>query len=464
MADPALLARLAAHRAIGAAPAAEHEWLIAHGTVRTLAVGDVLNPKGKVAESFHIFLTGHVVIRVDRGAGAHKIFEWRGGDVGGLLPFSRRPSPPNDSVAEEPTEFLDIAQVHLPELIRECPAVTATTVWAMLDRSRQFMSSDLRDEKLISLGKLAAGLAHELNNPASAAVRSAKLLAEALAGAEEAARRLGAARLTDEQLAAVDAARRACQRPAARISYSTLDRADREDTFTDWLEAHGASTRCAAPLAETGVTLDALDELAENIGRDTLDAALQWIAAGCLVRTLASSIETAASRINDLVGAVKGFTFMDHAPTPEPVDISRGITDTFTMLGAKTREKSVAVSVDIAEDLPRAHAVGAELNQVWMNLIDNAVDAVATGGHVEVTASRVHERIVVRIVDDGPGIPAAIQGRIFDPFFTTKGVGKGTGLGLDIVRRLLQKHDGEIELESRPGRTEFRVRLPIALG
>ena len=460
MADPALLARLAQHRSLGGAPAAEHAWLAEHGVLEKHPVGDVLTRKGEHATHLMILFSGHVVIRADRGAGSHKIFEWRAGDVGGLMPYSRGASPPGDAVAEELSEMLLVDREHFPELIRECPVVTATMVHAMLDRARQFKSSDLRDEKLVSLGKLAAGLAHELNNPASAAVRSAKLLAEGLAGAEAAARRLGAARLTDEQLAAIEAVRQACLRRAARVSYSAIARADREDTFTDWLDAHGVSTRCAAPLAETGVTLDQLDELAESVGRDALDAALQWIAAGCQVRTLASDIETSASRINELVGAVKGFTFMDHALTPEPVDISRGITDTFTMLGGKIRGKSVAVSVDIADDLPRAQAVGAELNQVWMNLIDNAVDAVAQGGHVEVTASRAPGRVVVRITDDGPGIPPAIQGRIFDPFFTTKGVGKGTGLGLDIVRRLVQQHDGEVEVDSRPGRTEFRVTLP----
>jgi signal transduction histidine kinase len=459
MADPQLLTRLAQHRAVGSAPAAEHEWLARHGTLRTLAVGEVLTPKGEAALTMTIVLTGHIVIRVDRGAGSHKIFEWRGGDVGGLLPFSRSSSPPNDAVAEEVTELLEIPREHLPELIRECPVVTAAAVWAMLDRARQFTSGDLRDEKLLSLGRLAAGLAHELNNPASAVVRSAKSLAESLAGAEAAAQRLAGARLSDAQLAAIEAVRQVCLRPARRISYSALSQADREDTVTEWLDAHAVSTGCAAPLAETGLTLDQLDTLAASLGGDALDAALQWIAAGCQVRALASGIETAGSRINDLVGAVKGFTFMDHAPAPEPVDISHGITDTFTMLGAKIRGKSIAVSVDIAADLPRVHAVGAELNQVWMNLIDNAVDAVAEGGQVEVIATRAPRGVLVRVIDDGPGIPPEIQGRIFDPFFTTKGVGQGTGLGLDIVRRLIKQHEGEIEVESRPGRTEFRVTL-----
>ena len=180
------------------------------------------------------------------------------------------------------------------------------------------------------------------------------------------------------------------------------------------------------------------------------------------MRALSSEIETAATRISELVGAVKGFTYMDQAPTPEAIDIRRGIADALTMLGAKTRAKSVSVSVDLGDDLPRARAVGAELNQVWLNLIDNALDAVETGGRVAVTAQADRDAVVVQIVDDGPGIPPDIQGRIFDPFFTTKGVGKGTGLGLDIVRRLLQRHDGGIGVESRPGRTEFQVRLPAA--
>jgi signal transduction histidine kinase len=331
-------------------------------------------------------------------------------------------------------------------------------VHAMLDRARQFNTNDHRDEKLISLGRLAAGLAHELNNPASAAVRSAKLLAESVAAAEAASQRLGAAHMTDAQLAAVDAVRAACQKQG--VPLSAMERADREDAIGAWVDAHDANEGCAGPLAETGVTLAALDTLAASVSGDALDAVLCWIASGCAVRALSSEIETAASRIYEIVGAVKGFTYMDHAPTPEPVDLRRGITDTVTMLGSKARSKSVEITLQVPEDLPRAHAVGAEVNQVWMNLIDNAVDALQSGGHVVVTAAMDNGRVKVSVTDDGPGIPQAILGQIFDPFFTTKGVGKGTGLGLDIVRRLVQRHEGEIEVESRPGRTTFTVTLP----
>jgi signal transduction histidine kinase len=454
------MVRLAQHRSLGDAPVGEHAWLAAHGVLRSYGAGAVVTAKGEQAKNLLIVLVGHLVIRVDRGAGSHKIFEWRAGDVGGVMPYSRGASPPNDVVAEEPTEVLAVGKEMLPEMIHECPAITATLVHAMVDRARQFTSSELRDEKLISLGKLAAGFAHEVNNPASAAVRAAKMLAEGLGTAEGAARQLAAERLSDAQLASVETVRAMCAAPQAPAALSSVARADREDAIAEWLVRHGVDEGCAAPLADTAVTLAALDTLAASVSGGALDATLRWVAAGCLGRALSAEIETAASRIYDLVDAVKRFSYMDHAPRPEPVDIRRGLADTFTMLGAKTRAKLVAVSVDVADDLPPARAVGAELNQVWMHLIDNALDAVPVGGRIAVTAARELDFVVVQIVDDGPGIPRDIQGRIFDPFFTTKGVGKGRGLGLDIARRLVQRHDGEIAVASVPGRTEFQVRLP----
>jgi signal transduction histidine kinase len=454
------MARLARHRSLGAGPPSEHAWMLAHGTLRTVAAGDVLVPAGTASTSLWAILSGRVAIHADRGAGSHKIIEWREGDVGGLLPYSRGARPPSDAVVEESAELLVVDGVHLPEMVRECPVITTTLVHAMLDRARQFNARDLHDEKLVSLGRLAAGLAHEINNPASAAVRSAKLLSGSLDAADMAAAAVATAGLSREQLAEVDAVRHLCTASEDVPARSPMERADREEAIGDWLAAHGVSEDCAVPLAETKLTLAALDRLAAVVGGGALDASLRWIAARCQLRALASDVQTATSRIYDLVDSVKGFTFMDRAPTPEPVDIRQGIRDTFTMLGAKARGKAIEVALDFAEDLPRAHAVGAEINQVWMNLIDNALDAAPVGGHVAVRAGPSLDRVVVEIVDDGPGIPAESRERIFDPFYTTKGVGKGTGLGLAIVGRIVGQHGGEIEVESRPGCTQFRVTLP----
>jgi signal transduction histidine kinase len=193
-----------------------------------------------------------------------------------------------------------------------------------------------------------------------------------------------------------------------------------------------------------------------------LNTGLRWIATTCTTRRLTREIQQAASRICELVSAVKGFTQMDRAAVPEPVDLARGLSNTLAVLTSKAKGKSVGVALDLENDLPAVQGFASELNQVWSNLIDNALDAVDEGGRVEITVRRERDCVVVRVVDNGSGVPAEIRDRIFDPFFTTKPVGKGTGLGLDIVRRLVQRHNGQIELESIPGRTEFRVTLPTS--
>jgi signal transduction histidine kinase len=210
------------------------------------------------------------------------------------------------------------------------------------------------------------------------------------------------------------------------------------------------------------VTVPDLDALAESLSGEVLDAALRWVAYGCAARSLAREIEAAASRIHDIVAAVKGFTQMDRETVAQPLDVGQGLADTLTVLRSKVKRKSATVTVDVDPELPRVQGYGGELNQVWVNLIDNALDAVPDGGHVDVSARQESGKVVVRIADDGPGIPAGIRERIFDPFFTTKPVGEGTGLGLDIVRRLVNRHNGRIEVESRPGRTVFGVSLPAA--
>ena len=458
--DGDLIARLAAHKAIGNAPRAEMEWLVAHGTLERYQENDIIAHKGQPVEAMYVILSGHAAHMLDHAGAWRKAIDWYAGDATGMLPYSRMATAPGNSVILEPTEIFRVPCEHLPALPINCPTVTASLVHVMVDRAKAFKASDFQVEKLASLGKLAAGLAHELNNPASAAARSAKLLSEALAESEEASRELGAADLDDRALMAVERVRFICSGGPTTGVFSPLERSDREEALTDWLLDHGLDDALAGPLGETNVTLGLLDELAAALEGDRLRVGLRWIASGCMARSLTQDIERAASRVHELVSAVKGFTYMDHAPSAEPVDVAKGIADTLAVMGAKAREKSAALSLDLPAGLPQACGFGGELNQVWANLIDNALDAVGENGRVVVSARAEGHRVVVWVTDNGPGIPAEVQSRIFDPFFTTKPVGKGTGLGLDIVRRLVDKNDGTIDVESEPGRTVFRVVLP----
>jgi signal transduction histidine kinase len=453
--------RLASHKTFGQAPRAELEWLAAHGSIRHMNAGDVLTAKGHTVEGMFIVLSGRISITVDRGTGPHTIMEWKQGDVTGLLPYSRLVSPPGDTVAEESTEVFAVPRDCLSSMIRDCHSVTSILVHSMVDRARVFNAADLRDEKMMSLGKLSAGLAHELNNPASAIERSAALIERRMEESDEAARALGAARLTDGQLAALDALRQFCLAIRERGVRSPLAEAEREEALANWLDEHRVDPAIADALSDTPVTLDALDRLASAVDGPALDHAVRWVAAACSARSLASEIQDAATRIAVLVAAIKGFTHMDQATAAAPLDVARGIDDTVTVLRSKAREKSATVAVEVEPDLPKVLGFAGELNQVWLNLIDNALDAIRHGGRIDIRIARERQRVVVRIIDNGSGIPDEIRDRIFDPFFTTKPVGKGMGLGLDIVHRLIRNSAGEISVESRAGRTEFRVALPV---
>jgi signal transduction histidine kinase len=457
-----LVDRLAEHKTLGAAPREELAWLASHGFLRELRAGDVLTAKGAQVGGLFVVLSGRIAMFVDRGAGRHKIMEWREGAVSGALPYSRLVSPPGDSVAQEPTTILAVPRDQLPAMTRECYEITALLVHVMIDRARAFTSSDLHDEKMVSLGKLSAGLAHELNNPAAAIERCAALLEDRLEDAELATRALGAAPLTDSQLAAVDALRASCMAKRVQGVRSPIEQAEREEAIADWLAHHGCDLDAAEALAETPVTFEALDLIAGAVDGPALNAVLRRAAAGCSVRGLASEIQEAAMRISGLVLAVKGFTHMDQAAVAEPVDLVLSLSNTVAVLKSKARARSVAVVVEVEPGLPRVRGFVGELNQIWANLIDNALDAVPDSGRVEVLANCEHQRVAVRVIDNGAGIPADVRERIFEPFFTTKPVGQGTGLGLDIVRRLVRHNDAEISVESQPGRTEFRVVLPLA--
>jgi signal transduction histidine kinase len=459
-----LIDRLAQHKTLGAAPREELAWLVAHGTLRRLDEGEVLSPRGVPVTGMFIVLTGHIAIFVDRGTGRSKAFEWRAGDVTGMLPYSRLVNPPGDNVAQEATEVLAIPRDDLAEMSRQCHEITSILVHKMLDRSRAFTASGLQDEKMVSLGKLSAGLAHELNNPASAIERSATLLEDGLADVEQATRALSGAKLTETQIGAIDAVRASCMRTRPPGVLSPVQQAEREEAIGDWLATRGVDAELAGPLADSAVTLEALDRISGQVSGPPLGAVLRWVAAEHSVRGIVSEIRDAANRISGLVAAIKGFTHMDQATVAAPVDLAFSLGTTVAVLKAKARAKSAAVTVNVPPDLPKVLGFVGELNQIWANLIDNALDAIPQSGQVDVTATCERRGVVVRIIDNGPGIPDEIRKHLFEPFFTTKPIGEGTGLGLDIVRRLVVHNDAEIEVDSVPGRTEFRVLLPLAEG
>lgn len=461
MADPTLVDRLLALRNLQGIPREELAWLIAHGRLELHQAGAVVAPKGQPVEKLWIILSGQVAVRVDRGAGSRRVIEWRAGEISGMLPFSRMTGPPGDNYTEQTTELLTIADTHFAEMIHRCPMFTAQTVHLMLDRARRFNASDLHDEKMISLGKLAAGLAHELNNPASATIRSAKILRASLDEADVAARTLGAADLPDDLLKTIDQVHSACLVSPVHSMLSPVQQANREDEIADWLVRHQMDPDHAAALADTAVTIDALETLGSATSGQTLNAAIHWIVVGCTTQALAVDIEQAATRIYELVDAVKKFSYMDNLAGPESVDVETGLRDTIRIVASKAKLKGATITVDLDKNLPQVQATGGELNQVWLNLIDNALDAVHESGHIDIRARTEGNRVVVRITDDGPGIPPDVMPLIFDPFFTTKPPGQGTGLGLEITRRLLRRYRGEISAQSRAGRTEFRVDLLV---
>jgi signal transduction histidine kinase len=312
---------------------------------------------------------------------------------------------------------------------------------------------------MASLGRLSAGIAHELNNPSPAIGRSAREMDACRLELAAAAQALGATLLRGEQASAFRRLQEAAER-TLDDTLSPLARADREDGVDAWLADHGVDTDLTDRLASTGVTIADLDAANTGLSGDQLAVALRYVAANVTAGRLSMEITKAAVRIQSLVAAVKKHTHMDRAPSVEAIRLDMHLNDTLTLVGARARAKGVALALTVDPDLPAVEGLVGELNQVWLNLLDNAIDAAPENGQVSVTAVRERRTVIVRVTDDGAGIAGSDLARIFDPFFTTKPVGQGVGLGLDIVQTVVRSHRGSVEVDSRPGRTEFRVCLP----
>ncbi len=315
-------------------------------------------------------------------------------------------------------------------------------------------------EALVALGTLAAGLAHELNNPASAATRAVDALQATCDTLLASLVNLAEGSMSAEQFVALDALRRGVDPSSAGVD--PLAVADREEALIGWLDEHDVarSWEIAPTLAMAGVDVAWCEEVAQLLDPDSLGPGLEWAASTLSAMTLLSEIKEATGRVSSLVTTVKSYSQLDRASLQD-IDVTEGIDSTIVVLGEKLHD-GVKVVRDYADDMPRIEAIPGELNQVWTNLIDNAIDAMESEGTLRVATRTDGDHVIVEIADTGPGMPADVQARAFEPFFTTKDVGKGTGLGLDISRRIVvERHHGEIRIASQPGQTVLTVRLPI---
>jgi signal transduction histidine kinase len=454
----AFVERLRAHSILGTSPEWELVWLAAHGSLRTFKAGEFVVRAGEEVDGLYAVLSGHIAIRVEKAYGRRKVMEWRAGEVTGILPYSRMRVAPGDTVAEEDTDLFVLPRELVPEMAHACPENTAALVHVMVDRARRFTSSDLQDQKALALGKVAAGLAHELNNPASALVRSVKTLLDTLEASRTAVRALAVLGLTDDEFSVIDHIKSLAV-SGARRHWGPIQRADREDAIAKWLGSFGEHGDEVAVLADAPIDLDELRELVGSLSPDKRVAAMRWLACWLTASRVSEDMEEGAGRIFHLVSAVKGFTDMDRTLNPEVLDLRPGVEQSLALVREKAGAAGVTIEADLPADLPPVRAVAGELSQVWHALVDNAVDASHSGGKVRVAASGGPGTVTVEVIDDGTGIPEEIRGRIFDPFFTTKAVGRGAGLGLELVRRVVDQLRGEIDVESSPGRTVFRVTL-----
>jgi signal transduction histidine kinase len=435
------------------------QWFVEHSTERQFAPGEVLMREGEPTEFMIVVLEGEFIARQEASGPDSPVFNLKAGAVTGRLPYSRMKQSLVTSRAVTTVRVLLVSSKYFPDILHRMPLLGERLVGMLTDRVREFTRFEQQRDKLAALGKLSAGLAHELNNPAAAAARSA----EALLACLERLRKLEHDPALNEancnEISIVETAIRGELKPA--VFKDELERSDREEAISQWLQTHGVpdAWKLTPQLVEANLDNSHLQRLEEVSGK-AFPSEVMRFATMLEMEKIAQQIGHSTKRISSLVRAIKEYSYMDQSPV-QAVDIVQGIETTLTIMEHKLR-KGVTVKRDFAADLPRVQANGSELNQVWTNLIDNAADAMRNKGILTIHAAREGDQVLVEIGDNGPGIPKDVQSHIFEPFFTTKGVGDGTGLGLDAARRIVRKLQGTVSFTSTPGNTKFQVRIPTA--
>jgi signal transduction histidine kinase len=435
-------------------------WFLSQSQEVHLAAGETYVRQGDPADWMFVILEGQFQWRGEFG-GETVVLPGKPGDVTGVLPFSRMKQFTVTGRAVTDGRVLKFPTSLFSNLVQKMPELTKRLVGLLSDRIRETTRIEQQRDRLASLGKLSAGLAHELNNPASAAKRAAGQLRTILKKIKDASHELGKRDLTSAQKSEIEKMEASFTQEDV-VPPDALTISDLEDQIDSLLRSHGQNDlwMLAAALARRNIKPEVLESLFANLGAETARAALVRIAASVEVASLLHEIESSTSRISDLVRAIKEYTYMDQAAV-QNVDIVKSLENTLTILNHKLKH-GVAVQRDYQRVPLLVNSFGSELNQVWTNIIDNAIDAMGGKGELRVRTYRDDGFVVVEIGDNGPGISTDVQPHIFEPFFTTKRVGEGTGLGLDTVQRIVKKHRGNIQVTSKPGDTCFQVWLPVA--
>jgi signal transduction histidine kinase len=439
-------------------PREELLWFISVSEERRSAPGEIIMREGDAPNYMLVMLEGEMRARAEHGPADGPVFTITTGDVTGMLPFSRLKMISVTGRAVVPSHYLGFPVSQFIELFKRLPELVRRLVGLLTDRVRSVTRAEQQHEKLAALGKLSAGLAHELNNPSAAARRSAAALRDCLVRLRQAARSTEIGPEDCGLLAEREEEIRATLKPAQ--FKDEFARVEREEAIQAWLEAHNVEDawKLSPSLADAGLTDVHLATFAATAGA-SVGPELTRFATLLEMERIAEELEHSSARISDLIKAIKEYSYMDQGPMQE-VDIERGLETTLTIMNHKLK-RGITVVRDYDPNLPKVMSSGSELNQVWTNLIDNAADAMKTGGKLTIRAARENDFVLVEIADNGSGIPPDKISRIFDPFFTTKGVGEGTGLGLDVVSRIIKNLGGQISVTSVPGDTRFQVRIPI---